>query len=150
MKQLFTALLNLSAWLAQQPKLNGLTNSFMNMLAGLTMRSRKAKPKQTIEAIAHEWQRMFVAGKKTNRITAIENGTAYAEIHTQCPLRATGDVKACYKMMQYDRKMLNTIGGQFVVLQSQSNSGETYCKVAMRVKGADMSDLQEAHLIKSL
>jgi hypothetical protein len=47
--------------------------------------------------------------------------------------------------MEYDRYMVKKIGGEFIVLESQSVTGKSYCRVAMRRKNSDTSDLQPAY-----
>ena len=83
--------------------------------------------------------------RKQIPITAVTSDTVFAEIHTPCPLRGTGDVHACYRMMAFDREVLRKANGQFIVLQSQAETGNTFCKVAMRPVGADTADLVPAH-----
>ena len=48
-------------------------------------------------------------------------------------------------MMEYDRKMLEKIGGQLVVLRSQAEPGVKVCQLAIRKKGVSMEDLVPAH-----
>ena len=78
-------------------------------------------------------------------ITAVTADTVYAEIHTPCPLRGSGDLHACHRMMEYDRRVLEHAGGQFVVLDSQASPGRSHCRVAMRLQGAGIDDLPPAH-----
>jgi len=47
--------------------------------------------------------------------------------------------------MEFDRALLRSIGGQLVVIESQSNSGEDHCRLAIRRRGDDLSDLEAAH-----
>lgn len=143
-KRLFLLILNTTSWMARRPWLSGPTNIVMRLLAKFTLRSRKAEPKPTLEQAAAEWQRMF-PDAADHPIKKIENNTAYAEIRTNCPLRGTGDVRACYRLMQYDRSLMDKIGAEFVVLHSQAEPGRTHCEVAMRVKGEPVTDLTPAH-----
>jgi hypothetical protein len=76
----------------------------------------------------------------------VDDDTVYAEIHIACPHRGTGNVEGCYRMMQYDRKMLEGIGGQFVVLRSQAELGVGVCQVAMRKADVAVDDLVPAHV----
>ena len=39
------------------------------------------------------------------RVTEVTKEAAYAEIHLNCPLRGTGDGKACHALMNYDRSL---------------------------------------------
>lgn len=67
-------------------------------------------------------------------IVGIKNGVAEGEIHVHCPLRATGNSQACYRLMQFDRTIVEELGGELVVTESQSTSGKSYCKVAIKKK----------------
>ena len=98
------------------------------------------------ELSAEAWQQLMPPdGQEYFKIAEVSADTAYTEIHLHCPLRGSGDVQACYKLMNYDRKLMEKVGGQLIVLESQSNSGESFCKLAIRKKGADVSDLIPAH-----
>lgn len=79
-------------------------------------------------------------------VTGIDARTVYAEIHTPCPLRGSGDVHACHRMMEYDRAVMRCAGAQFVVLRSQAEPGVTRCQVAMRRLDDVVDDLVPAHL----
>ena len=114
-------------------------------LSRFTLWVQGGRRAEGIEAVAAEWQRMFPS-KEMVPITRIEDGTAYAEVHAQCPLRGTGDTTACHRMMEYDRDMLRRIGGQLVVLHSQSEPGRRHCEVALRVADAPVDDLEPAHV----
>ena len=83
--------------------------------------------------------------KEYFKIDEITEDTAYTKIHLECPLKGTGNVEACYKLMNYDRSLMKAIGGELVVLESQSNSGKNYCRLAIRKQGQDISDLIPAH-----
>jgi hypothetical protein len=69
----------------------------------------------------------------------------YAQIHTPCPLAGTGDLRACHRMMEYDREVVRHAGGQFVVLESQATPGVKHCRVAMRMKNVPTDDLTPAY-----
>ncbi|MEM9461892.1 MAG: hypothetical protein AAGF11_47475 [Myxococcota bacterium] len=113
-------------------------------LAVFTLAVRGGRRKNDVRAVGNEWQRMFPSGKMVP-IVGIDDTTVRAEIHTKCPLRGTGDTAACYRMMEYDRRLLERIGGQLVVLRSQAEPGRTHCEVAIRVAGAPVADLIPAH-----
>lgn len=91
----------------------------MRFFAWQSVLIRRGKRKCSLQEVVFEWQRMFPL-RNMNSIKFIENDTAYAEVQVQCPLRGSGDVMACYRMMGYDRAMLEKIGGQLVVLHSQA------------------------------
>lgn len=143
-KQGMDALLRLSAALARREALAGVTNAFMRGLAGATTRSKGIRHAQSVADLGEQWQRAFPSRKQVP-ITRVDAQTVYAEIHTPCPLRGTGDVKACHRMMEFDRAVLRHAGGEFVVLASQAEAGRSHCEVAMRPAGASMSDLVPAH-----
>jgi hypothetical protein len=48
--------------------------------------------------------------------------------------------------MEYDRKMLERIGGQLVVLRSQAEPGVEVCQVAIRKADVSMDELVPAHI----
>lgn len=133
-----------SAWLARQERCNGLTAKFMNTLARITIRSKRVRHADSLTDLGKQWQRGFPSAKQVP-ITDITDDTVYAEIHTPCPLRGTGDVHACYRMMQFDRVIAAKAGGEFIVLSSQATPGNRYCKVALRMAGASTADLTPAH-----
>lgn len=138
------AMLRLSAALARREHLTRLTYAFMRGLAGATTRSKGIRRAGSVADLGEQWQRAFPSRKQVP-ITHVDAQTVYAEIHTPCPLRGTGDVQACYRMMEFDRAVLRKAGGEFVVLASQAESGRTHCEVAMRPTGASLSDLVPAH-----
>jgi len=138
------ASLAVSAWFARRPRFNAVTSALMRAMAQLAIRARDIRPAQDAAELGAQWQRAFPSAKQVP-ITRIDNGTVYAQIHTPCPLRGTGDVHACHRMMEFDREVLKRAGGQFVVLRSQAEPGRTYCEVAMRAAGAPVSDLVPAH-----
>ena len=74
-------------------------------------------------------------GKKYFQVKDTKDNAIHTEIHLHCPLRGSGDVNACYKLMNYDRKLMESVGGQLIVLESQANSGKKYCKLAIRKQG---------------
>lgn len=104
----------------------------------------------TAAALGEEWERLL-ASRKTAHLTHVEPAsettpeTAYGEISVHCPLRGTGDVHACHRLMAYDRALVEAAGGQFVVLDSQAEPGRTTCRVAIRRAGEPVTDLVQAH-----
>jgi hypothetical protein len=117
----------------------------MRTLGRLTLSIKGYTKADKPESIAIGWQKLFPGTSKDFPITQIDNKTAYAEIHVNCPLRGTGDAKACYHLMEYDRFMVKKIGGEFVVLESQAVTGKTFCRVAIRKKGDSTEDLVPAY-----
>jgi hypothetical protein len=141
---LFWSLIPISVWSTRDPRRTALGRRLMRGLGALTLSVRRARRQTSLDGIGREWQRMF-PDPAEHPITKVENGTVHAEIRTRCPYRGTGNVEGCYRMMEYDRRMVEKIGGQFVVLRSQAEPGVTACQVALRPPGAPIDDLVPAH-----
>lgn len=137
------ASLTLSAWFARRPAFNAVTGALMRALASLAVRAKGIRPARDAADLGAQWQRAFPSAKQVP-IRRIDGDTVYAEIHTPCPLRGSGDVHACHRMMEFDRAVLARAGGQFVVLHSQAEAGRTFCEVALRRGSAPVSDLVSA------
>ncbi|MCU0447628.1 MAG: hypothetical protein MUE85_22235 [Microscillaceae bacterium] len=137
-------LLKTFAVAVRRPYLYGFARNLAHFLANSVIKTKKIQPAHDLETLGKMWQKGFPSAKQVP-ITHIDEQTVYAEIHTPCPLRATGDTQACWRMMEYDRKIVEQAGGEFVVLASQAEAGRTFCQVAMRFKGQAMSDLIPAH-----
>jgi len=121
------------------------TKAIAQLLAHTTWLKNRGRPKSEVEDIAEEWRRMFGLNKFW-KITRIEDDTAYCEIHFDCSLEKSGDVHACHRLMEYDRALLDKIGGQMVVLESRADPGvKNCCRVAIRRQGDDRDDLIDAH-----
>lgn len=131
-------------WLEQRV----LTPAFVRLTQ--VLRGRRAV-EPTAAALGAEWERLL-ASRKTAHVTHVAPATggtpetAYGEITIHCPLRGTGDVHACHRLMAYDRALVEAAGGQFLVLDSQAEPGRTSCRVAIRRGGAPTEDLLQAHL----
>jgi len=138
------AMLGMLAFLARRPAMSGATRVVTRCLAVLTVKAKSIGRARDTEELGRLWQRSFPATKQVP-IEAVTADTVYARIHTPCPLRGSGDVHACHRMMEFDRAVVGHAGGQFVVLASQAEPGRTHCRVAMRLYGADMADLVPAH-----
>jgi len=138
------ASLAVSAWFARRPRFNAVTSALMRAMARLAIRTKGIREARDAADLGAQWQRAFPSAKQVP-IRRIENDTVYAEIHTPCPLRGTGDVHACHRMMEFDRAVASHAGGQFVVLRSQAEPGRTWCEVALRRGGLPLTDLTPAH-----
>ena len=138
------ASLAVSAFFARRPRFNAVTSALMRAMARLAIRSKGIRAARDDADLGAQWQRAFPSAKQVP-ITRIADGTVYAQIHTPCPLRGTGDVHACYRMMEFDRAVAARAGGQFVVLRSQAEPGRTFCEVALRRAGMPLTDLVPAH-----
>lgn len=143
-KSLFMSLIPMSVYLSSRPAISATTRFVMRTFGAFTMMLMRAKPQLDIEAVGKEWQRMFPSDEDVP-ITKITDDTVFAEIHIQCPHRGRGNVRGCHRMMEYDRKMLERIGGQLVVLRSQAEPGVSICQLAIRKAGASIDDLTHAH-----
>ena len=122
------------------------TEVIARILAQYTWRKNNGKPKNAVADIAEEWRRMFGLNQYW-KIKQIAGDTVYAEIHFECALEKTGDVNACYRLMEYDRALLKKIGGQLVVLESRADPAvRGGCKVAIRKLDDQRKDLIPAHL----
>lgn len=144
MRSSVQATLGILAFLARRPALTALSNAFTRILARVTVRTKRIGRAQDISQLGPLWQRSFPS-KKQVPIESVSSNTVIAQIHTPCPLRGSGDVHACFRMMEFDREVLRRAGGQFVVLQSQATPGIEFCRVAMRLKGDSLEGLQPAH-----
>ena len=133
-------ILALLAFLARRPVLHGLSDRLTRSLARLTVRSKGLRPTAQLAELGRLWQRSFPSAQQVP-IESITADTLIGQIHTRCPLRGSGDLQACERMMEFDREVLRQVGGQFVVLQSQASPGVSHCRVAMRLSGEPMADL---------
>jgi hypothetical protein len=129
--RVFNGFIGFGAWLAQKPAAGLLVEPLFAALGRAAARAGRVHDAVTPAQLAQEWQKAFPS-KKLVPIVAVDERTAHAEIHQHCPLRGSGDTRACHRMMAYDRAVAARAGGQFVVLQSQAMPGVTVCKVALR------------------
>ena len=143
-KTTVNVMLKIQAFMFRHAMFNTLGYRLNSFVARATIKKKRIGMVKTLDELGECWQRGFPA-KKEVPITGKDDNTIYGEIRTKCPLRGTGDVAACYKMMSYDREIVSSAGGQFIVLQSQAESGIEKCKVAMRFKNENVNDLQHAH-----
>lgn len=143
---IFNIVLQVLAFTARSKNFNRLTYWATNRLAILNIWINKPLPNTDTHALAKTWKDLMPAdGQEFFKVKEVDSQTAIVEIHLHCPLRGTGDVNACYKLMNYDRTVMNKIGANLIVLESQSNSGNNYCTLAIRQKEVDTSDLIPAH-----
>jgi len=146
-ERLFLAGAAVNAWLTRRRGLRWIEGRILTpFYVRLTYWIRGRRPvTRTAEGLGREWQRLMPSADLA-RITRVEDGTAYGTIYAHCPLRGTGDVDACHRMMGYDRGLLARNGGRLVVLESQAEPGRTTCVVAIRPFDVDASDLIAAHV----
>jgi hypothetical protein len=138
------ATLSALAFFARRPRLQAVSNWLTRSLARLTVRTKRIGQASSPAELGSLWQQSFPSRKQVP-IEFVTTDTVYAQIHTPCPLQGSGDLHACYRMMQFDRSVVAHAGGQFVVLQSQATPGVTHCRVAMRLNGQSLEGLVAAH-----
>lgn len=143
-RSLTQAVLSLLAFFARRPRLAWASNCLTRLLARTTVKAKAIGRASEVAELGSLWQRSFPS-KKQVPIESVTENTVIAQIHTPCPLRGTGDVHACHRMMEFDREVLRRAGGQFVVLESQATPGVSHCRVAMRLQGESLSGLVAAH-----
>jgi hypothetical protein len=153
LKRAFALGLDLNARLTRDPRLRVLearvTTPFFVRLTRL-VRGRPPRPiGGTPEAFGAEWERLL-GNRRYAHVVAIDHatGTVHGEITGRCPLRGTGDVDACHRLMAYDRGLMAPLGARLVVLASQAEPGRTSCRVAIRAADRDDSDLVPAHRLR--
>jgi hypothetical protein len=137
------ATLRALALIARRPALEPASKAATRALAALAVRSKRIRPTGRLADLGPLWQRAFPSPAQVP-IERVSEDTVYASIHTPCPLRGTGDLQACHRMMEFDREVLRRAGGQFVVLESQAEPGVRHCRVAMRLKGRSLDGLVPA------
>jgi hypothetical protein len=133
------------AAVARRPALEPVSSALTRTLARVIVRTKGIGHAHSVAELGPLWQRSFPAVKQVP-IESTSDTTVIAQIHTPCPLRGTGDVHACHRMMEFDREVLRRAGGQFVVLESQATPGVQFCRVAMRLEGASLEGLTPAHV----
>lgn len=121
-----------------------ISDFILRRLADLVFFIRKGQHQETAADLAREWQRMFPS-KAFVPIRRIDGETAYADILGTCPVTAGGDLTACHRLMEYDRRLLQQMGGQFVVLESKADPALRVCRIAIRRQGVSTDDLTPAH-----
>ncbi len=115
-------------------------------LARVNLKLNKPEKTNNIRKLAETWKNLMPpAGQDNFKISTITEDTAYVEIHLKCPLRGTGKVHTCHSFMNYDRELVKKIGGILIVIESQSNSGNNFCKLAIRKTEDKTDDLIPAH-----
>lgn len=144
-KRLFNSLMHVTHWLCESEARHRLSVPVMRALGALTLRIKSGQKQAQILDAAGEWQRMFPS-RKMVPITRVEEETVFAEIRSPCPFRGSKNVDGCYRMMEYDRKLLSAIGAEFVVLQSQAEENIEYCRVAITRESKSRKDLKPAHI----
>lgn len=119
-----------AAIVARRPALAPLSRLLMSGLADLDFALRRGRPQRDLPAVAREWQRMF---PDPATMPLVEQGErrVVAEVRVPCPVAGSGDPAACHRLMGYDRRLLERIGGRFEVLESRASEGVEVCRVAL-------------------
>ncbi|HAA19312.1 MAG TPA: hypothetical protein DCR93_17990 [Cytophagales bacterium] len=142
----FTATLRFIAFFSKRRGFAGLTRWLTHQAAHLNLALNRPQTANTPQQLAETWQQLMPPdGRENFKIDRVTEDTAYTEIHLHCPLRGTGNVEACHKLMHYDRTLMEKTGGQLVVLESQANSGNSFCRLAIRATSKGTQDLIPAH-----
>jgi len=140
------AALNVTAFFAKRETLEHVSNKLLGSAARFSANKTQSSRPKAIEELGICWQKAFPSPKQIP-LVEIKEDTVYAEIRTPCPLRGSGDLKACYRMMEYDRAYMTHFGGKFVVLRSQAEDGVNVCKVAIQFADKhNPTKLVHAHL----
>lgn len=144
---LFQAGLRLNAGLTRGPARLLEERLLTPLFVRLTRAIRGARQvARSPEALGREWERLL-GNRRYARVTRIDpaSQTAYGEITGLCPLRGTGDVAACHRLMAYDRGLMAPHAARFVVLASQAEIGRTSCEIAIRPRDLAAGDLVPIH-----
>ena len=129
----FERTLAVLAAIARHPLFGGLAKPLTRVLAWLNVHVNGHRSREALAELGQTWVAMMPPNdQELFRITEVTEEAAFAEIHLNCPLRGTGDGQACHALMNYDRSLMEAVGGQLEVLESQATSGKTYCRLAIR------------------
>lgn len=154
LKLAFRLGLAINAWLTLRPGLRAIEERvltpFFVRLTRLIRGSPAGPLTRTPSELGREWERLLGNRKYAHVVEVDEaTGTVFGEITGRCPLRGTGDVEACHRLMAYDRGLMKPFGARFVVLASQAEVGRTSCRVAIRAVERDDADLIPVHRLQS-
>ena len=129
----FERTLALLAAIARHQVLGPLAKPLTWVLARLNVRVNGHSSQESLTALGQTWLAMMpLNDQELFRIKEVTDEAAFAEIHLNCPLRGTGDGQTCHALMNYDRSLMKSVGGQLEVLESQATSGKTFCRLAIR------------------
>ncbi len=131
-KQLFQFLLYLFSFFSKRQYFNNTTRILTTMAANITLKICDQNQIQTYNLV-EKWKALmpysddFIISSNNS-----ENGLA--EIHIKCPLKNTGDIEACHRLMNYDRELIKKFDGNLFVLNSQVYPENNYCKLLITKK----------------
>lgn len=132
-------IVGMARWLVAFPNRIGILEPFargmMRAMARFSMDRVGAKPANDLVELFDEWKRSSPA-LADYQLVRIEGDKVFAEIHSNCALRGTGNRRACERMMEYDFEVMRAVGGQLQITSSQSNNGKTHCSVVLKMKAS--------------
>jgi hypothetical protein len=145
---MFQGGLRLNAWLTRSRYGRGVEQRLLTpMFVRLTRQLRgQGVVARTPEALGRQWEHLL-GNRRYAHVTRVDASTAtvYGEITGWCPLRGTGDLAACHRLMAYDRGLMAPSGARVVVLASQAEPGRHSCLIAIRDAELPSNDLVAAH-----
>lgn len=143
----FSGTLRILAFFARRERFDRWTQWATRLSARLNLRLNRPAMPSDVHGLGKTWKQLMPPdGQDYFTIAKETEDTVYTEIHLPCPLRGTGNVEACHKLMNYDRTLMEANGANLIVLESQSNSGKPYCRLAIRPNGLPTNDLIPAHM----
>ena len=131
----FKIVLRIFAFLAKRKFFDSLTFSLTTIYANFNLLLNKQKETKSTEELGKMWVKLMP--KDTPgifRFISSDENAAHMQIHLKCPLRGTGNLEACEKLMNYDRQLMSKLGGKLIVKESQSNSVKLYCTIEIERK----------------
>jgi len=144
--RVFKIILKILSTISRTKKLNSIIHKTTEFLAFLNMKINKHQPQKNVQNLAKTWINMMPSDSEhLFKIEKLTNDTAYVQIHLECPLKNLDDTRACHNLMNYDRSLMKSVGGNLIVLESQTSSGKNYCRLAIRKINDDVSDLKPAY-----
>lgn len=133
-KVIFDAVLRASARLSRSPA--GFVVPPLMRGLGRVVHLARRLPGSALPAddAARAWQSAFPSRRVVPIVEAAPDVTT-ARILAPCPLAGTGDLRACERLMAYDRGLLAPMGARLTVVASQA-AGHASCLVAIHRGGA--------------
>jgi len=140
-QKVFDLTLKFLSFLSNWKLTESLIPSITKLLAKLNLSLNRPKPTNDLRKLAEIWKALMPPdGQENYKVAKVTNSTAFVEIYLHCPLRGTGKINTCHSFMNYDRTLMKNVGGSLTVLESQSDSGKPYCKLAIRRLGDNIDD----------
>ncbi|MFT6907666.1 MAG: hypothetical protein ACJAS1_004350 [Oleiphilaceae bacterium] len=137
--------LHLTSFFARRERLTFINKRLLGAAAKFVVKKSTLSHPQNLAELGRSWQNAFPSPKQVPLVNITED-TVYAEIRTPCPLRETGDLNACYRMMEFDRSYLSFFDGELIVLRSQAEKGVNVCEIAIQFNNtSNPTQLVHAH-----